>query len=150
MTYVLSYQQRDGKLLQIAGLLNKERESIAADLKISTQNTKDILYTLAYIDLFTNQYEEAYTIYNELINNEKIDDANTLFLASVASIGANHPDSAIGYLELAKLTNPTYSEARLALGLLYQEVGNIEAAITQYNGLGDSGYISEFFTFKLE
>ena len=138
------------KLLQIAGLLNKERESIAADLKISTQNTKDILYTLAYIDLFTNQYEEAYTIYNELINNEKIDDANTLFLASVASIGANHPDSAIGYLELAKLTNPTYSEARLALGLLYQEVGNIEAAITQYNGLGDSGYISEFFTFKLE
>lgn len=138
------------KLLQIAGLLHKERESIVADLKISTKNTKDILYTLAYLDLFTGHYEESYTIYNELINNENIDDANTLFLASVASIGANHPDSAIGYLELAKLTNPTYSEARLALGLLYQEVGNIEAAITQYNGLGDSGYKSEFFTFKLE
>ncbi|MDL0104551.1 tetratricopeptide repeat protein [Campylobacter vicugnae] len=138
------------KLLQIAGLLHKERENIVSDLKVSTQNTKDILYTLAYLDLFTGHYEEAYTIYNELINNENIDDANTLFLASVASIGANHPDSAIGYLELSKLTNPTYAESRLALGLLYQEVGNIDAAITQYNGLGNSGYKSKFFTFKLE
>lgn len=138
------------KLLQIAGLLHKERENIVSDLKVSTQNTKDILYTLAYLDLFTGHYEEAYTIYNELINNENIDDANTLFLASVASIGANHPDSAIGYLELSKLTNPTYAESRLALGLLYQEVGNIDAAITQYDGLGNSGYKSKFFTFKLE
>ena len=138
------------KLLQIAGLLNIERESIIKDLKISSDNTKDILHTLAYLSLFTGHYEEAYTIYNELVNTEKEDDANTLFLASVASIGANHPDSAIGYLELAKLTNPTYSEARLALGFLYQEVGNIEAAITQYDGLGNSGYKSKFFTFKLE
>lgn len=138
------------KLLQIAGLLNLERESIIKDLKISSDNTKDILHTLAYLSLFTGHYEEAYTIYNELVNTEKEDDANTLFLASVASIGANHPDSAIGYLELAKLTNPTYSEARLALGFLYQEVGNIDAAITQYSGLGDIGYQSEFFTFRLE
>lgn len=138
------------KLLQIAGLLNIERESIIKDLKISSDNTKDILHTLAYLSLFTGHYEEAYTIYNELVNTEKEDDANTLFLASVASIGANHPDSAIGYLELAKLTNPTYSEARLALGFLYQEVGNIDAAITQYSGLGDSKYQSQFFTFKLE
>ena len=138
------------KLLQIAGLLNIERESIIKDLKISSDNTKDILHTLAYLSLFTGHYEEAYTIYNELVNTEKEDDANTLFLASVASIGANHPDSAIGYLELAKLTNPTYSEARLALGFLYQEVGNIDAAITQYDGLGDSKYQSQFFTFRLE
>lgn len=138
------------KLLQIAGLLNIERESIIKDLKISSDNTKDILHALAYLSLFTGHYEEAYTIYNELVNTEKEDDANTLFLASVASIGANHPDSAIGYLELAKLTNPTYSEARLALGFLYQEVGNIDAAITQYDGLGNSGYKSKFFTFKLE
>lgn len=138
------------KLLQIAGLLNIERESIIKDLKISSDNTKDILHTLAYLSLFTGHYEEAYTIYNELVNTEKEDDANTLFLASVASIGANHPDSAIGYLELAKLTNPTYSEARLALGFLYQEVGNINAAITQYSGLGDSKYQSQFFTFRLE
>ncbi|MBR6611717.1 MAG: GTP pyrophosphokinase, partial [Campylobacter sp.] len=137
------------KLLQIAGLLNIERESIIKDLKISSDNTKDILHTLAYLSLFTGHYEEAYTIYNELVNTEKEDDANTLFLASVASIGANHPDSAIGYLELAKLTNPTYSEARLALGFLYQEVGNIDAAITQYSGLGDSKYQSQFFTFRL-
>lgn len=138
------------KLLQIAGLLNIERESIIKDLKISSDNTKDILHTLAYLSLFTGHYEEAYTIYNELVNTEKEDDANTLFLASVASIGANHPDSAIAYLELAKLTNPTYSEARLALGFLYQEVGNIDAAITQYSGLGDSKYHSQFFTFRLE
>ncbi|WP_086232391.1 tetratricopeptide repeat protein [Campylobacter devanensis] len=138
------------KLLQIAGLLNIERESIIKDLKISSDNTKDILHTLAYLSLFTGHYEEAYTIYNELVNTEKEEDANTLFLASVASIGANHPDSAIAYLELAKLTNPTYSEARLALGFLYQEIGNIDAAITQYSGLGDSKYQSQFFTFRLE
>ncbi len=137
------------KLLQIAGLLNVERDRIKSDLEISTQNAQNILQTLAYIDLFTANFEESYSIYNELIDNKNVNDPNTLFLASVASIGARHLESAIGYLELSKLVDPTSIEDRLALGMLYQEVGNIDAAISQYENIGNTSYKSEFFTFEL-
>ncbi|MFW5619333.1 MAG: tetratricopeptide repeat protein, partial [Campylobacter hyointestinalis] len=137
------------KLLQISGLLNVQRDSIKRDLELTNDNHQNIMQTLAYLDLFTNNYEEAYTIYNDLIDNYNMRDSNSLFLASVASIGANHPESAIGYLRLSKIIDPTSKESKFALGLLYQEVGNIDAAITQYLSLGDSDFKSEFFTFNL-
>ncbi|MBT0611764.1 tetratricopeptide repeat protein [Campylobacter hyointestinalis] len=137
------------KLLQISGLLNVQRDRIKKDLELTNDNHQNIMQTLAYLDLFTNNYEEAYTIYNDLIDNYNMRDSNSLFLASVASIGANHPESAIGYLRLSKIIDPTSKESIFALGLLYQEVGNIDAAITQYISLGDSDFKSEFFTFNL-
>ncbi|ANE36306.1 paralysed flagella protein B [Campylobacter iguaniorum] len=137
------------KLLQIAGLLDVQRDKIKADLDNASSNYQNIMQTLAYIDLFTRNYEESYTIYNELINKYEMNDANTLFLASVASIGANHPESAIGYIRLSKIIDPTSVENIIALALLYQEVGNIDAAVSQYNILKDNGYQSKFFTFKL-
>lgn len=137
------------KLLQIAGLLDIQRDEIKKKLKESTKNYDNILLTLAYIDLFTRNYEESYDIYNKFINKNDVNDANILFYAGVAGIGSNHPENAIGYLELSKLIDPTNSETLLALGLLYQEVGNIEAAVSQYRNLGDNEFRSKFFTFKL-
>ena len=79
----------------------------------------------------------------------KITDAGTLFLASVAAIGSNHPQNAIALLELSKLTDPNAFESRLALALLYQEIGNIEAATIQYNLIKDTKFKSKFFDFQI-
>ncbi|EDH1343848.1 hypothetical protein GCX35_09605, partial [Campylobacter jejuni] len=71
------------------------------------------------------------------------------FLASVAAVGANNPNSAIALLQLSKLTDKNNKESKVALGLLYQEVGNYEAAMTQYRTLPND-FKSEFFTFDIK
>lgn len=136
------------KLLQISGLTEIWRNVVLEDLKASG-NKMEILHTLGYIDLFTKRHDEAYSIFNDLVHNKKEQDALTLFLAAVASIGSNHPQNAVAYLELAKLTNPTDPGNRIALGLLYHELGNIPAAISQYKGVGNTNFTSRFFTFHL-
>lgn len=133
------------KLLQIAGLIDVQRNEIISDLKLN----KKAAEALAYIDLFALNYDEAYQIYNDLIYKDKINDANTLFLAAVASIGSARPQSAIAYLEFAKITNPTDLGNRIVLGMLYHETKNIPAAINQYSSVGNTEYRSEFFTFDL-
>ncbi len=138
------------RLLQLAGLLNIERNRIKADLSVAVDNAVDILQMLAYIDLFTGHFEESFTIYNELISTHKIDDNRTLFLAAVAAVGAGHTESAIGYLELSRLSDPTSLEERLALGLLYQSAGNVDAAANQFSSIGNRGFLSEFFTFSVD
>lgn len=137
------------KLLQIAGLLDVQRRIILSDLQASPDDLR-LKETLAYLDLFTQNYEEAYEIYKDLVNIHKYTDGQTLFSASVASVGAKHPETAIAYLELARLTNPTEVENRITLGLLYQEVGNIQAALSMYSGVGDTEYKNRFFTFILK
>ncbi len=138
------------RLLAVSGMLNLEREQIKRDLENAGDNVNSILEALAYIDLFTRNYEEAYQIYNKLVYENKFTDDGTLFHASVAAIGSSHPESAIAYIEFARLTNPTAQNYRMALGWLYQETGNIQAAITQYEAIGNVDYKSKFFTFKIE
>ena len=136
------------KLLQISGLLFYERDKLKNQLKSAPSNI-NLLQTLAYLDIFTNNFEESYQIYNRLIDEFKIDDSNTLFYAAISAIGAKHPQNAIALLELSKLTNPNSYESRVALGLLYQEIGNIEAALIQY-GLIKDIFKSEFFDFVID
>lgn len=136
------------KLLQLSGLADVWRDIVLIDLQ-AAQNKDKIRHALAYIDLFTNRHEEAFEIYNDLVHNKQMQDARTLFLAAVASIGSGHPQNAVAYLELAKLTNPTDPGNRIALGLLYQELGNIPAAVAQYKSVGNTDYKSQFFTFHL-
>ncbi|QKG29822.1 tetratricopeptide repeat protein [Campylobacter sp. RM16187] len=138
------------KLLQISGLLNYEREKLKKLIANGNQNDINLLQTLAYIDIFTNDFEESYQIYNKIIDEFKITDAGTLFLTSVAAIGSNHPQNAIALLELSKLTDPNAFESRLALALLYQEIGNIDAAVIQYNLIKDTKFKSKFFDFMLK
>lgn len=138
------------KLLQISGLVDTFRNTVIADLKLTSTNKIDgVRTTLAYLDLFSQHYDEAYEILNDLIHNKKENDAETLFLAAVASVGAGHLHNAVAYLELSKLTNPTAPGNRVALGFLYHELGNIPAAISQYESLGNSDYLNRFFTFHL-
>ncbi|MBK1992175.1 tetratricopeptide repeat protein [Campylobacter sp. 2018MI35] len=136
-------------LMQIAGLLNLERKKFKDLLNVSNINDEGLIQTLAYIDIFSLHFEEAYALYNTLIDNYKANDSHTLFLASVAAIGSNNPNSAIALLQLAKLSDNNNKESKAALGLLYQQVQNYEPALLQYKDLPDN-FKSEFFTFEIK
>ncbi|STA73834.1 TPR domain-containing protein [Campylobacter lari] len=136
-------------LMQITGLLNHVRNDIKKRLATSNKNSIGLIFALAYVDIFAKEYQEAYTLYNILIDDYRIKDAQTLFLAAVAAIGSNNPNSAIALLELARLENEETLEARLALGLLYHEVQNLEPAMFQYEKVGNN-FKSKFFTFDIK
>ncbi|MCR6586082.1 tetratricopeptide repeat protein [Campylobacter insulaenigrae] len=136
-------------LMQITGLINHVRNDIKKKLATSDKNSMGLIFALAYVDIFAKEYQEAYTLYNILIDDYKIKDSQTLFLAAVSAIGSNNPNSAIALLELAKLENDETLEARLALGLLYHEMKNLEPAIFQYEKVGDD-FESKFFTFDIK
>ena len=137
------------KLLQIGGLLHHERNNLIEKMYLEKKDVAAIIQTLAYLSIYTHNFEEAYVLYNKLIDDLEKSDSATIFFAAVASIGANHSENAVALLELAKLTNPKHSESRYALGLLYQEIGNWEGAAIQYNKIGDSDFKSKYFSFKV-
>ncbi len=134
---------------KISGMLYKLREILIQKSKTETYDLIPILKSLAFINLYTKHFEESYVIYNDLINNKNINDANTLYNAAVSAIGANHHSNAVALMELAKLKNPTYYEARYGLGLLWQEANNIRAASIQYIKIPD-GFKSKFFDFNIK
>lgn len=134
-------------LMRICGLLNQEREKIKQALIVS-ENETGLVRVLAYMNLYAGLYEEAYGLYDILINDYKIKDSRIYFLAAVAAIGSNNPNSAIALLELSKLEDVNNQESTLALGLLYHEVQNYEPALFQYGRLTNK-FQSEFFTFDL-
>lgn len=136
-------------LMHIAGLLNLERQKFKDLINMSKDKDESVIQTLAYLDIFAQQYEEAYALYNVLIDDYGAKDTKTLFLAAVSAIGANNPNSAIVLLQLAKLTDKNNKESKAALGLLYQEIKNYEAAISQYKTLPNN-FKSEFFTFDIK
>ena len=134
---------------KISGLLYRVRLQLVNKAKTESFDIIPILKRLAYVDLFTKHFEEAYTIYNDLINNKKVTDENTLYHAAVAAIGANHHSNAVALMELVKLKDPNYLEARYGLGLLWQEAGNLKAASIQYSKI-KNGFESKFFDFNIK
>lgn len=139
------------KLLQISGFLHKVRDELKNLVIASPNDPKflNLLETLAYIDIFTNDFEESYAIYNQLISSYKLSDYATIFHAAVAAVGANQPQNAIAMLELSRITNPNDPESRMALAMLYQSINNIDAAINQYRKLENIGIISDFFMLDI-
>jgi tetratricopeptide (TPR) repeat protein len=133
-------------MLSIAGVVS----TLKKDIQKRDQNKIEVMQTLAYTHIYLKEFQEAYEIYNKLIDKKKIQDSNTLFLGAVAAIGAGHHANAIALLELAKLTNSENFESRYTLGLLYHEQKNLEAAAIQYANIGDIGFKSRFFDFKLD
>jgi len=132
-----------GKIYQLKNKVNEKYET-------ATDNVIDIIELLAMLSIFTQEYENAYTLYNQLIDNYKVRNPVTLFLGAVASIGSNHHSNAIALLELSKLLNPNFSESRFALAILYLEAKNNHAASIQLHKLKNSGFISEYFNFDID
>jgi predicted Zn-dependent protease len=137
------------KMLNIAGITNYAK-IVLEDYKSQNKETISLLQSEAYVDIYRKNFQNSYNIYNKLIDTYKQDDSNTLFLASIAAIGANHNANAIALLELSKLNDSSNNESRFALGILYQEAKNLEGAAIQYNKIGDIGFKSNYFDFKLD
>ncbi|WP_456479887.1 tetratricopeptide repeat protein [Nautilia sp.] len=133
---------------KISGLLNKVRLALINKTKKENFDLISILKRVAFADLYTKHFEEAYVIYNDLINNKNISDPYTLYHAAVAAIGAGHHANAVALMELAKLKNPNFYEPRYGLGLLWQEAGNLRAAAIQYSKIPD-GFESRYFDFNI-
>ena len=136
------------RVLSIAGVSRFAKELLENELP-TNQNQIALLQSLAYTYIFTKEYEKAYKIYNNLIDNKKVTDPHTLLLASIASVGANHHANAIALLELANLDNKSLYESRYALGILYQEAKNFEGASIQFKKIGNSGFKPKYFDFDL-
>ncbi len=138
------------EMLNIAGIVPQAKRMIENELRNRGADDIATLQVLAYADIYVKEFDQAYAIYNNLIDEHKQQDSNTLFLASIASIGASHHENAIALLELSKLTNESNLESRFALGILYHEAKNLEGAAIQYAKIGDGGFQSRYFTFKLD
>jgi tetratricopeptide (TPR) repeat protein len=138
------------EMLNIAGVVSHAKRLLENHLR--EVGTHDIasLQALAYSDIYLQEFDQAYAIYNNLIDTQHQQDSNTLFLAAIASIGASHHENAIALLELAKLTNKSNLESRFALGILYHEAKNLEGAAIQYAKIGDGGFHSRYFSFNLD
>ena len=136
------------ELMRVSGLLNQEREKIKQMLALSNDDEMGLSSVLAYMDIYAGLYEEAYALYDELINTMGVKDTSTYFLAAVAATGANNPNAAIALLELSRLEDDSNAEARAALGMLYQEVQNYEPALFQYSKVAN-GTKNKIFTFGL-
>ncbi len=134
---------------RISGLMNRVRILLVKKAKEENFDIIPILKRLAFADFYTQHFEESYTIYNDLINNKNINDAKTLYYAATAAIGAGHHNNAIALMTLAKLKNPLYAEPRFALGLLWQEANNLNAASIQYSKI-PNGFKSQFFNFNIK
>lgn len=137
------------KLLQISGLVHVKRDRLKKRLETELEDVVGVTQALAYLDLYTNDFEESYVLYNSLIDEHNQQDTNTIFYGAIASIGANHPQNAIALLELSKLIDSNNFESRYGLGLLYQQIKNLEGASIQYNLIGNSGFQSKYFDFEI-
>jgi len=134
----------------ITGRLYFLREQLKAVLESTTMRTEELASSLAMASLYDGFYEEAYTLYNNLIDNLKVRDSQTLFLGAVASTAAEHHANAIALLELSKLKNPSFLESRYALGLLYLEVKNNKGAVIQLSRIYKNSFNSEYFNFSID
>ena len=103
---------------------------------------------LAYI--YNKNFEKAFATYNSLIDGLKEDDVRTKFLGAVSAIGAGHYNNAVVLLQISKLDSIASLESRYALGLLYQQTGNIKSAMSLFSGIANRGFVSEFFDFKID
>lgn len=134
----------------ITGKLYFLREQLKEVLESTTERTEELTGALALASLYDGFYEESYTLYNNLIDNLKVRDSQTLFLGAVASTAAEHHANAIALLELSKLKNPGFLESRYALGLLYLEVKNNKGAVIQFSRIYKNNFNSEYFNFSID
>ena len=134
----------------ITGRLYPLRQRLKEKLETTTEYPQEIMGALALASIYDQAFEESYNLYNQIIDEYKIQDPQTLFLGAVASMGAKHESNAIGLLELAKLKDPNYMESRYALGLLYLRVKNNQGAGIQFQNIGNIGFTSDYFNFMID
>lgn len=134
---------------QFTGSLRPLQEQLKQKMNLEKEQHIGVMQALALVNLYVQEFEESYTIYNELIDTHKQQDSHTLFLAAIASTGASHPANAIALLELARRKNPEHKESRYALGLLYLQTQNNKGAIISFKNMGELDFQSQYFNFRI-
>ncbi len=134
---------------QFTGSLRPLQQALREKSLMEKERPVGVLQALGLVNIYTQDFEEAYTLYNELIDNHKQQDSNTLFLGAIAATAANHPANAIALLELARRKNPEHKESRFALGLLYLQTKNNAAAVISFKRIKDVNFQSQYFNFKI-
>lgn len=134
----------------ITGSLQVQEEVLKEKLTSSLKRPNGILQTLALINLYQHKFEQAYSIYDTLINNLGEQDSRTQFLGSVALIGTGNYDNAALLLQLSKMDSETNFETKYVLGMLYQQSGNFRAAASHYAMIAGKPFISNFFNFEID
>jgi len=133
----------------ITGTLYPFVKQLEEQLRKETNEPSGIIEALAQSNIYLKQFEEAYVLFNQLVDQYKHQDSRTLFLAGIAAIGSRHSANAVALFELAKLEDPNNYESRYALGLLYLEQGNTKAAAIQFGRIPDGIFKSKFFDFDI-
>lgn len=134
----------------VTGSLRSIQEELEARLIVETRTNNGILQALAYSNIYSNDFEKAFALYNSLLDDLHEDDSQTRFLAAIAAMGAHRHENAVALLQLTKTESATNFEARYALGLLYQEIKNMKAATQHYDKLSNTKFESEFFDFEID
>lgn len=134
----------------ITGNLEREKKLLNYKLSTQTKNPNGLLQALGLLNIYQQNFEESYAIYDRLINGLKEDDSYTRYLGAVAAIGAGHKNAASLLLQLSKMDSSVNYESRFALGLLYQEAENYNAAAQHYNSIANHGFRSEFLDFTID
>lgn len=134
----------------LTGHLYDLSQKLQQQLTVENKNITAIMQALAYANIYLTKFEKAYVMYNKLIDEHKQRDSNTLFYAALAATGSNHHGNAIALLELANLKNRFHQESRYALGLLYLENKNYNAASTQFSRVIVKDFHSKHFTFDID
>lgn len=109
-----------------------------------------ILQALALNAIYLLDFERAFTYYNELIDVYKVQSSEVYFYATVAAIGAGYYDNAVALIQLSRMDNGTNFEARYALGLLHQAMGNLHLASIHFGAITKHGFKSDFFDFEID
>ncbi len=133
----------------VTGTLYRFKKRSEERLLEEQEDPAGIVEAVALSDIYLKRFEEAYVLFNQLVDEYKHQDSRTLFLAALASVGAGHPANAAALLELAKLSDPNNLDSRYALGLLYLEQGNVDAAAIQFSKIPNGVFKSEYFDFEI-
>jgi len=133
----------------ITGTLYPFVKQLEEQLQKETDESSGIIEALAQSNIYLKRFEEAYVLFNQLVDQYKHQDSRTLFLAGISAVGSRHSANAVALFELAKLEDPHNYESRYALGLLYLEQGNAKAAAIQFGKIPDGIFKSKFFDFDI-
>ncbi|RDU62873.1 tetratricopeptide repeat protein [Helicobacter sp. MIT 14-3879] len=125
-------------------------EILTNKLLNSQGDVSGILQALALNSIYLNDFERAFVYYNSLIDDYKLTTSENYFLAAVSAIGSNHYDNAVALIQLSRMNSNTNLEARYALGLLHQTIGNLNLASLQFHQIHKEGFKSDFFDFEID
>jgi len=143
---------RDRGVLMAAltGSLTPMVQRLEDKIQSTSEDRANLTNALALAHFYNQDFEQSYALYNDAIDTYAMKDEKTYYMGALASIGAQHYQNAISLFQLSKITNPNNLEGRYALGLLYLQIQNNPAAIVQFSKMGDKGFKSRTFDFKID